>query len=272
MGRFAASLLPRFAPELTGQFPLCLLCPMFRASLSLILFCSSPALAEGEAKAPGPVATLALALRLYDQAEGQGDALGMAVAARLAATIRQREASHWERQSGNYAGPVLQGQGAAGLRATPDLLTSGAAWSGALLMAEEDEALSDLLYELPPPVLRGGVSQMAAELKPGREDRWSLPFAGQSPAEIAVFATEAESDAPQSDAGTNDAGVNDTGAGGTLLWAVEDGAGGVLCPIRPVAANVCSFTPAENGFYEVVIANPAGDSAARAGAYLLVAN
>ncbi|MBJ2153761.1 hypothetical protein [Paracoccus sp. IB05] len=240
---------------------------MFRASLALILLCSAPALAEGEAKAPGPVATLALALRLYDQAEGQGDALGMAVAARLAATIRQRGASHWERQSGNYAGPVLQGQEAAGLRATPDLLTSGAAWSGALLMAEEDEALSDLLYELPPPVLRGGVSQMAAELRPGREDRWMLPFAGQSPAEIAVFATEAESDAPQSDTG-----ASDTGAGGALLWAVEDGAGGVLCPMRPVAANLCSFTPAENGFYEVVIANPAGGSAARAGAYLLVAN
>ncbi|SEC77904.1 hypothetical protein SAMN05519105_3271 [Rhodobacter sp. 24-YEA-8] len=242
--------------------PLCLLCPMFRASLALILFCSAPALAEGEAKAPGPVATLALALRLYDQAEGQGDALGMAVAARLAATIRQRGARHWEKQSGKYSGPVLQDAGTARLRATPDLLTSGAAWSGALLMAEEDEALSDLLYELSPPVLRGGVSQVAAELKPGHEDRWTLPFAGQSPAEIAVFATGTDSDAPQSD----------PGAAGTLLWAVEDGAGGILCPMRPVAAGVCSFTPAENGFYEVVIANPAGGSTARAGAYLLVAN
>lgn len=232
---------------------------MFRASLALILLCSTtaPALAESEARGAGPVATLALALRLYDQAEGQGDALGMAVAARLATTIRQRAAGHWEKQSGKYPGPLSAEPPPAPLRVTPGLLVSGAAWSGALLMAEEDEALSDLLYELSPPVLQGGVSQVAAELAPGRQDSWTLPFAGQSPAEIAVFVTE-----------TSEAGE----VTGGLLWAVEDGAGGILCPMRPVAASVCSFTPAENGFYQVVIANPAGGGAAKSGAYLLVAN
>lgn len=208
---------------------------------------------------PGPVTTLSLALRLYDLAAQEGDAAGMAVAARLADGIHLREAGSWKKESGKFTGP----RGSEALIAppvTPDLLFSGAAISGALLMAEEDEALGDLLYELPPVAIRGGVSQVSTGLAGQSRDSWTIPFAGLSPAEIAVFP------ASEPPAGA-DASAADT-AVPQLLWSVEDASGGVLCPLRPVAATVCSFTPGENGFYRVVIGNPASS----AGRYMLVVN
>ncbi|WP_112311584.1 hypothetical protein [Pseudogemmobacter bohemicus] len=236
---------------------------MLRAFLAfsvLALVAPLPQVARA-ADGAGPVSTIALALRLYEEAESQGDALGMAVAVRLAGGIRLRKASHWQQESGRYQGAALTGAKPAPLRVTPDLLVSGAAWSGALLMAEEDEALSDVLYELPPPVLRGGVSQVTAKLEPGRQDIWTMPFPGQSPAEVAVFTA-----APASETG------EDAKSPPLLLWSVEDGAGGVLCPLRVVAAATCRFTPAENGFYRVVIANPGSGAGAQPGEYLLIAN
>ncbi|WP_216654618.1 hypothetical protein [Pseudogemmobacter hezensis] len=230
--------------------------------LSLIAAVLAVPVAAQEARPPGPVSTLSLALRLYAQAAQEGDALGMAVAARLAEGIRLREGAGalWQKDSGAFSPPAdLPADLPGSAPVSPDLLFSGAAISGALLMAEEDEALSDLLSELPPPALRGSVSLARGTLPPKRRDGWSIPFAGQSPAGIGVFA---------GDSGEDSGEAADAAAPSQLWWMVEDLSGGVMCPLRPVSDVICSFTPAENVFYRVVIANPS----AVAGDYMLVVN
>ncbi|MCB5409624.1 hypothetical protein [Pseudogemmobacter faecipullorum] len=214
--------------------------------LSVLLLAPAPALAADHP--PGPVQSLALAVTLYDQAAGAGDALQMAVAVRLAGGITLREADNWRSEK-------LKGK-AKGLPGLPapvlDLVLSPGAWSGAQLMAEEDPALADFLALEPPPALQGGVSRAPGMLQPGERVVWHLPFAGQSPAEIAVF--------PQAAAGEPRAL--------SPLWRVDATGGEPICPARQSPWPACRFTPEANEFVDVVLENP-GDAAL---SYVLISN
>ncbi|VDC25235.1 hypothetical protein [Pseudogemmobacter humi] len=217
---------------------------MLRLLITLCL-AAAPVRAD-EPAPPGPVTTLAHALALYERASAQGEALEMAVAVRLAHGIGLREATRWTRETDKIPAAETPGRSHA---VTLDLLLSDAAWAGALLMAEEDELMAEVLATLPPPGRQGSASRMRADLPAARQDLWQIPLAGQSPAEIAVFPARA-------------------GGQPRILWRVEDSGGETVCPPREAGFTACRFTPAANGFYRVVIANPSGES----GEYLLLSN
>lgn len=218
--------------------------PMLRLLIALCL-AAAPVRAD-EAAPPGPVSTLAHALALYERASARGEALEMAVAVRLARGIGLREATRWTRETGKTPAAEMPARRHA---VTLDLLLSDAAWAGALLMAEEDELMAEVLAALPPPGRQGSVSRAQAELAPASQDLWQLPLAGQSPAEIAVFPAR-------------------EGEQALILWLVEDGTSEIVCPPREAGFTACRFTPAANGFYRVVIANPSAEGAD----YLLLSN
>ncbi|MFE3838086.1 hypothetical protein [Pseudogemmobacter sonorensis] len=204
-----------------------------------------------EATRPGPARALSTALRLYAEGEAQKDALSMAVAARLAARIEIRAASGWARRDGPASTRPAEIRTPA---VSPDTLLSGAAMTGARLMAEEDALLADLLADLPPPGARdriGALSMAEDRLGPGSGAIWDIPFPGQSPAEIAVFPT----------------------GPGAILWRVEDAGGHPVCPETAAAAlAACAFTPDRNGFFRVIVTNGAQTANDGEAGYLLLAN
>ena len=203
------------------------------------------------AGAGGSVARLVTALDLYAAGLVGPDALNLAVAARLVQGVDMRDSTGWTMTDAPLADPApLPAIPADGALARLDLLASDTGMAGALMMAEEDPALADVLYGLPPVARgrpQGGVSEARAEVAAGQAQVWEMVFAGQSPAEVLVLA----------------------GAGPGLRWRVEDGAGQPVCgPHAAAEARLCAFTPAANGFFRVVVENP-GDGP---GLYALLTN
>ena len=217
------------------------------ARFALALLAASPALAD---TAPGPVATLDLATRLYARALAQGDALSAVTAFRLVQSVTLREGADWDRSTEDATGSeiVFSDTTKAGLSAVA--LLTGQMEAATRDLAAGDEDLLEMLDDATAETARGrigGANQLVASLPPGKQDIWQIPFAGSERAEIGVFGD---------------------GSGG-LGWAVTDADGAVLCADpwsdQPL---YCSFTPAENAFYTVTVISRSGAE----GQYLLATN
>lgn len=218
--------------------------------------------APANATARGPVSKLILALRLQAEAEARQDALALAVAADMAAKVQLREATGWAPQvikTSPFAAdafpaamPAADQNTALPPGAALVFLQSGEAMAAALLLAEEDDALSDVLVPLAGSAgwhHTGAVTQTEAELPAKGAQDWQLAFDGQSPAEIAVLTL-----------GT-----------GAAWWQVTDAQGQVICPGQPAhEARICRFTPEVNSFFHVTVAGAA--EAPGALRYLLMTN
>lgn len=207
--------------------PLCLV-----ALIAVPALADTPNLSASASGGPGPVARLAVAYRLQDQAMRSGDMMMLLTAIRLARGVTLRPASGWSKETSEPVPPdAPQGSPAAPDPAGPVALALAQG------MAGEDPALQDLAYDLDAQ-LPGGRTATAAgvtsDLAGGGADIWRLAFFGESPAELALI-------------GDGD---------GPLDLTVADEAGNPVCAdLSPRAVKICAFTPARNGFFTVTIAN-----------------
>lgn len=184
---------------------------------------------------PGPVTQLTAALRLFTKAAEAGDPLDMAAAQRLAQGITLRRARQWQMNGSAHEdrGPAF----VAVSGVTLDLLLAPRLSESIEVLAEEDERLADLLATLPPVSRHGSAARADADLAAGETQDWRIAFAGQSPAEAAIFFT---SD-PEAEA---------------LIWSVEDQYEVVICPEMDAAKiQSCRFTPESSDFYRIKLQN-----------------
>lgn len=190
---------------------------------------------------PGPVAAYVAAARLLARGLADEDAVSVLAAVRLARAVHLRPASGWSADPPALPPAATE----AGLPRDPGSEEAGKMLD---LMVEGDEDLylasEELLADGPTP--RGGSGQRAA-LAAGGSVVWTLPFYGQSPAEIGLLGL----------------------SGAALELRVRDAEGAEICAPAPAdPATLCAFTPARNGWFQIEIANP---GAAAAG-YLLLTN
>lgn len=190
----------------------------------------------------GPVSRLTTALRLYALDSSRTDPLALTIAARMVQSLHIRpslapvftqkpRAPHqalpqWQ-ASGQLPGRDLQ------------LLRTEAALAGGVMMAEEDEALLDVLTSLPPLALTrpaGGINVIEATSIAGQEQIYSRAFSGASPVEISVIQAQE----------------------GVVFWRVEDEEAAIICPDMSADQPLtCRFTPAANGFFQIIVFSPA---------------
>lgn len=190
---------------------------------------------------PGPVAAYVAAARTLPLGLAAEDSVLVLAAVRLARAVHLRPATGWQADPEPAALPET----GAGLPRDPG---SAEAERMLGLMVEGDSemqlAAGELMADpLPPRSAQGQRAGLAA----GGSVVWTLPLYGQSPAEIGLLGL----------------------SGAPLALRVSDAAGAEICapaPAAPVA--LCAFTPAENGWFRVEIANPDGVDAG----YLLLTN
>lgn len=216
-----------------------MICRTFLLAVAL----AGPALAD----APGAVARLDLAARLHARGIATGDALAVATAFRLARGVTLRPAD-WAHRTENatdddaaLAPPLRplpdqpETADAARIGASVLALVTGQGADAALIMAEGDDDLTELVEDAAAETARGRIgsaNHAEAVLPPGKKDIWEIPFAGMERAEVAVFGD---------------------GSGG-LGWMVADAAGLPVCIAHHATDPLyCSFTPAANGFYTVTV-------------------
>lgn len=186
--------------------------------------------------ADGAASRLVTAQRTYLQALGDGAALPLVAAIRLARTVTLRPATGWEKNGEAASGSLAPLQG-------PDP-GSEIALTIARNLAAEDPALQDLVYDLGAQVPHApNLTAVFAEstLAPGATDTWRLPLFGMVPTELAVIGLD----------------------GGRLSLQVADEAGTVVCTRAATAdPQLCRFTPPGNAFFAVTLRNegtaPAG--------------
>lgn len=205
---------------------------------------ASPPLDQGAAGQAeiGPVAKLIAALQLQAKGEQTQDAMALAQAAQMAAEVQIRAAIGWAPQSQTSSAPPLPADAAASTApgslppaALLAFLQSGEAMAALMLLAEDDDALDDVMAPLAGAngwYPTGAVTQAEAELPSGMLQEWLLPFDGQSPAEVSVL----------------------TLSPGAALWQVQDEAGGQICPPQSAASALsCSFTPEVNSYFRILV-------------------
>ncbi len=230
---------------------------MLRRHLLICLVLLAPLLARpapaAEAQVPGTVARLELAARLYARGLATDDALAVVAAVRLADAVALRTDAGWTRATAaaDDAAPAPASAAAAATAAAAMAVLTAEARLTALLMAEGDDALTEIAEDAFAETARprfGGANSAAGRLAPGQQDVWQIAFAGQQRAEIGVFGD---------------------GTGG-LGWRVADATGETVC--QGISAGVkplfCTFTPAENAWYRVTIRSSADTGAG----YLLITN
>jgi hypothetical protein len=191
-----------------------------------------PNLAVEGAGAPGGVAQVAMAHRLYEQGIDRRDAVDVMAAARLAREVRVSTLSVpkiTEPVPGVEPGEPRPG--APGPVTVPGMLAAARALSG------QDEVLLTLLDRIEADVPDGRITATRAEsvLPSGQRDVWSLTFFGDALAEIAVI-------------GDGD---------GPLDLTVTDETGTPVCvALGPGDIGYCDWVPARNGAFSVTVSNP----------------
>jgi hypothetical protein len=213
--------------------------------LAAPLRAEEPNLSTAPQGTPGSASQLVLAQRTYAAALATGDALPLLTAIRLARGVTLRPATGWERTTtGDAPADAPPGRAAA-----PDP-ASEAALTIVRNLAGEDPDLQDLVFDLDAQLPRGRTHvavEARADLAPGQTDEWRLPLFGEVAAEIALI-------------GDGD---------GALQMTIRDEGGNTVCTSPPTAeAVLCRLTPARNGFFTVLIANPG----ATVNSYRLIGN
>lgn len=218
--------------------------------LSLLIFLASlsPAMAQDQQPpnlvptaqgSPGGVARLYLSQQLYSLGLANNDALSVLNAARLAASVVLTETPRTRETNGEAPSP-----------SSPRMLSPDQMFDAAARLSAQDDGLLDLVDAARReakffPVVT--VISTTSTLAPARTDTWRQPFFGQSLAEIAVIGD----------------------AQNPLDLRVTDTNGNPLClGAGTEAARYCSFYPAENGQFQIVVTN-LGDAAF---SYALVTN
>lgn len=216
---------------------------MLRASLTCLILTALPALAE---EGRGSAGVLDLAARLYAQGVAADDAVSVVTAVRMADGVTLRRATGW-----THGTEPAAGTGAVPRAATSALaLIRGEATEAARLMAEDNDDLTEILDAAGASGARGavgGANAAEAVWTPAQQEVWTLPLAGQEPAEIGVFGD-----------GTARFG-----------WRVTGPDGAEICAAPPSEAPLyCRFTPSENAFFTVTLTGQ-GTAESR---YLLITN
>jgi hypothetical protein len=182
---------------------------------------------------PGATGRLVLAQKTYLAAMRQGNAVMLVSAIRLARSVATRDPIGWTRTTAGEADPKQPtGRTAPANPAGPETLAIVQSLAG------EDPSLQDLVYELDaqrPHQPRATANQANADLGGGQTDLWRIVLSGQVSAEIGLVG---DGDSP-------------------LGMTITDETGVVVCarPPNPDPA-LCRFTPARNGFFQVLVHNP----------------
>lgn len=175
----------------------------------------------------GGVAQILLAADLFALGLAQQDALTVLAAARLAGRVDVAEVARDRVTTGGEAAAPAAGGPA----------TAAQMLAAAQALAGEDPLMLDLLAEVGAEVARdrvGGAVRSLAALPPGATDAWTLPFYGQSLAEVAILGN----------------------GGGNLDLRVTDEGGQVLCQdLGPADRAYCDFVPARTGYFIITVDN-----------------
>lgn len=224
---------------------------MNRPSLALLLACLATAASAEDIKAPnlkpeipgtpGAVATLALAQNLYALGLQQKDALTVLTAARLAASVDARPV---ERK------PETKDKAARDQPGSARPVDAGAMLATARALAGEDDLLLGLVEDAGAETARthaGRAATSTSHLPGGMSDVWTLPFYGDSTAELAIL-----------------------GNGATNLDVlVTDENGNPICADTTASDKIyCDFVPSWNGYFTVTVQN----HGAATNAYTLATN
>jgi hypothetical protein len=189
-------------------------------------------LTVASSSSPGATTQLILAKRTYQAAMRNGDAVLLLASIRLARTITLRPPIGWILTTTGEAAPDAP----VGRSAPADPSAPG---TTAILqaLAGEDPSLQDLVYDLDAQLPQGRqvtATRASSDLGPGQIDTWRIALSGQTPAELGLI-----------------------GDGDSVLdLAVTDDNGAIVCALPPgTEAALCRFTPARNGFFNLVVRN-----------------
>ncbi|MDQ2065969.1 hypothetical protein Q9295_06270 [Xinfangfangia sp. CPCC 101601] len=219
--------------------------PRFALISTLVATALLPLPAAAQDPASGPVRQHIAAHQLYDIGLAQDDALLILAAIALAHRVELRPASGWEVSGDGLPPPPPDAM--AVQPAFPQDPRTSEALALVQLMAEESLALGDIAADVAAEIQTVTPGQprlnAANRLLPEKgEDRWSMVFNGQLPAEIGLI-----SETP-------------------LELRVQDAQGETLCAIS--AANAfCGFLPERNDFFTITIIN-----SGPAAAYQIITN
>jgi hypothetical protein len=217
-------------------------------ALILLAALASPATAQDLANpnyttegkgTPGGVARLVLSHQLYALGIANKDPLTVLNAARLAASVSATDTPRAKETTGD-----------ATATAASNPTTPAQMFDTAATLAAENDALLDLIdtsrREATFTPLTGVVSTTTT-LPATQSDTWSVPFFGASLAELAIIGDSS----------------------GNLDLMVTDEAGSPIClDIGPAHTAYCSFYPAENGTFKIIVQNTSN----AANTYLLLTN
>jgi hypothetical protein len=190
-------------------------------------------LAADNAGSPGAAGRLVLAQKTYLAAMRQGNAVLLVSSIRLARSVATRDPIGWTRTTEGEANPDQPtGRTVPANPAGPETLAIAQSLAG------EDPSLQDLVFELDaqrPQPPRATANQANADLGGGQTDLWRIVLSGQVSAEIGLI------------------GDGDSPLGLTVI----DETGAVVCALPPDSdPALCRFTPARNGFFQVLVHNP----------------
>ncbi|HLQ19776.1 MAG TPA: hypothetical protein VK146_12440 [Tabrizicola sp.] len=202
------------------------------AALALPARAEVPNLSSTPAGEPGAAAQLVLAQRTYTAALQSGDPVVLVAAIRLARGVTLRPPTGWTRtSSGEDVAAKPEEQDGSEDPAGPRAIMIAQALAG------EDPDLQDLVYDLDAQLPHGRrpvAVNATAVLEGGQVDRWRVVLAGETPAEIGLIG----------------------GTSAPLALIIRDEADVPVCALAPGTDPVlCQFTPAQNGFFTVEVAN-----------------
>ena len=162
----------------------------------------------------------------------RGDTVLLLVAIRLSRSVTVRPPTGWTKTTtGEPADDPVVGRAAAPDPASPQVLAIAQALAG------EDYALQDIVYDLDAQRPHGRLPtaiKALADLEGGQTDSWQIALSGDVAAELGLI-------------GDGDSALDLT---------VTDEAGSIVCALPPgITPALCRFTPARNGFFNVVVRN-----------------
>ncbi|MFE3838085.1 hypothetical protein [Pseudogemmobacter sonorensis] len=222
--------------------------PHAMATAAVVALCT-PALAQEEDRSganrgqvdeavTGPAAKIALAHDLYAIGTAEEDALAVATAARLLASVAEEDGAEAPR-SETRALETGAPEGAVADPSEGSVATSDEMFAKAVELAQagEDPALAELIVDLAAEGNRGSVHYVkswGSSLSPGWYEEFYITFHGQEFAEVAII-----------------------GEGRSVLdLTVYDENGNVICTdYRDWDQAYCSWTPKWTGEFTVVVSN-----------------
>jgi len=180
----------------------------------------------------GPVAQLAMAQQLFAYGVANGDALSVLTAARITGSIDTKDvAREVETTANENAGTTDGGAG------TDSPVTAAAMLATAKDLAGDNDAILGLVSDAETEGSRGrigGASKTLSRLNGGYTDVFTVPFYGDSLAEIAIV-------------GDGDSNLD---------VVVTDENGNTICLDRSYSDQVyCSFVPAWSGNFHIGVKN-----------------